>query len=480
MAINNVVAEIRTGAGTRDSAAAPLHARRSLALMTLCLAVLIAQLDTSVVNLAVRPIGEYFKAEIAALQWVVDGYNLLYAVLLLTGGLLADLYGRRRVFMAGAAIFTAASLLCAAAPGIALLIGGRALAGIGAALMLPASLAIIRVVWPDPAQRAHALGIWAGCNGVALAIGPTLGGLLIRGFGWRSIFVVVIPLGLAALALARPTLPESSDPQERAFDAPGQILGAIALGALALAAIEAHGRPLAALAAFATSTIALAWFVTIEAKRGAAALVPLDLFRVPAFRGAMSATAGMTFGMYGVLFLLPLAWQISGRLSAVGAAIALMPMALVFVLVSPFSGVLSRMAGSRLMTSGGVAVIGCGLLVLAVTAGWPSLGMPELGLALTGLGMGCATGPLLDVAVSAVSPARSGTAAALVNVARMAGATIGVAMLGTIFASLHGGAAGLRFAMLSGALVQLTGAAVAWREARPRSRQTPANLARRC
>src|SRR5262249_30074824 len=140
-----------------------------------------------------------------ALQWVVDSYNLLYAILLLSGGLLADLYGRRLAFMAGTAPFTASSLFCVLAPSVSFLIAGRALAGIGAALLLPASLAIIRVVWPDAKERGRALGIWAGCNGPALAIGPTVGGLLIDRFGWRSIFLIVVPVGLAALALALPT-----------------------------------------------------------------------------------------------------------------------------------------------------------------------------------------------------------------------------------------------------------------------------------
>ena len=146
---------------------------RGITLVALCMAVLVAQIDTAIVNLAVRPIGEYFNAGVNALQWVVDGYNLVYAVLLLTGGQLADLYGRRRVFIAGAAIFTAASLLCALAPTIAILIAGRALAGFGAALLVPASLAILRVVWTDERERGRALGVWAACNGLAMAIGPT-------------------------------------------------------------------------------------------------------------------------------------------------------------------------------------------------------------------------------------------------------------------------------------------------------------------
>lgn len=436
--------------------------RRWLTLVTLCLAVLIAQVDTTVVNLAVQPIGVYFTAKVATLQWIVDSYNLVYAALLLTGGLLADLLGRRLIFMTGAAVFTAASLLCAWAPDVSLLIGGRAIAGLGAALLLPASLAIIRVVWPDHVERGRALGIWAACNGLALAIGPTLGGLLIGQFGWRSIFLVVVPLGFAAFALAVPTMPESSDRQGRHFDVPGQLLGAVTLGGLTLAAIEFHDATVTALIVLAIAVTALLLFIKVETKRDAAALIPLALFRSRGFPGAMTATAAMTFGMYGVLFLLPLTWQSSGILDPLGIGLALMPMALVFVLVSPFSGALSHRIGVHALTSGGIAVIGFGLLLLSASAGEKSIRIAEIGLALTGLGMGLATGPLLAVAVGAVSAARSGTAAALINVARMTGATIGVAVLGAVFAAAHDSAAGLRLSMLLGGLVQLTAAVIAW------------------
>ncbi len=434
-----------------------------LTLPTLCIAVLVAQVDTSVVNLAVRPIGAYFHAEVGALQWVVDSYNLVYAVLLLTGGLLADILGRRRIFMAGAAVFTAASLLCAAAPSVPILIAGRTLAGLGAALLLPASLAIIRVAWPDAKERGRALGIWAGCNGLAFVIGPSLGGLLIDRFGWRSIFLVVVPLGVAALALAPPTIPESADPQDRSFDGLAQLLGALALGGLAVAAVEAHGAIMAAAVAVAVALAALVLFLKIEARRGARALVPLDMFRAGDFSGAIVATAGMTFGMYGVLFLLPLTWQSAGTLDPVGAGLALMPMALAFVIVSPLSGTLTQRLGGRVMTGGGVAVIGCGLLLIGATAFGHSLFAAEAGMVLAGLGMGLATGPLMGAAVGSMSAERSGTAAALINVARMAGATIGVAVLGTVYAMAQGGARGLCFSLLLGGLVQLAAAVVVWR-----------------
>ncbi|MDF2118163.1 MFS transporter [Roseiarcaceae bacterium H3SJ34-1] len=431
-------------------------------LLTLCLAVLVAQVDTAVVNLATRPIGDHFNAGVIALQWVIDSYNFVYAVLLLTGGLLADLYGRRRIFMIGAALFTIASLICALAPSIAILICGRALAGVGAALLLPASLAIIRVVWRDEAERGRALGIWAACNGLAMAIGPTLGGLLINQFGWRSIFVVVVPLSLAALVFAMAYIPESSDPQDRHFDAPAQLLGALALGSLAFAAIQSHDAPAIAMAAFGVAAIALFAFIKTEAKRGAAALVPLDIFSSREFRGAVIATIGMTFGMYGTLFLVPLTWQSTGRFDATAAGIALMPMALIFVLVSPFSGKLTERFGVRHVTCGGVAVISIGLLLIGLSTHQASIVPAEVALALTGLGMGFATGPLMGAAVAAVAAARSGTASALINVARMAGATIGVAILGAVFAVAHGGADGLRAAMLCGGAVQIICAAVAW------------------
>jgi MFS transporter, DHA2 family, methylenomycin A resistance protein len=432
------------------------------ALLTLCLAVLFAQIDTAVVNLGTHRIGEYFHAGVDALQWVVDAYNLTYAVLLLTGGLLADLLGRRRIFIIGAAIFTAASLLGAFSPSVGVLIGARAVAGVGAALLIPASLAITRVIWLDSRERGRALGIWAACNGLALAIGPTLGGVLIERFGWRSIFLVVVPVSLAAVALAPITLSESADPQGRSFDARGQTLGAIGLGAIAFAAIEAHTNVWPALIACVVATVCIAWFVLAEKGVGPAALVPLELFSSKPFTAASVATTAMTFGMYGVIFVLPLLWQSSRGLSATAAGIALIPMALVFVMVSPFSGKLSERLGVRFMTAGGVAIVGVGLLLIGMTADRTSLGFAEIGLVLTGVGMGLATGPLMGEAVGAVPPARSGTASALINVARMVGATVGVAALGAVYAMFGSGPEGLLFAMVLGGLAQLSGAAYAW------------------
>ena len=374
---------------------------RKIILLALCLGVLMAQIDTSVINLATRAIGAGLHAPIATLQWVVDGYNLTYAALLLTGGILGDLFGRRRVFAAGIAVFCAGCLACTLAPGSAVLIAGRVVAGLGAAMLLPCSLAIVRVVWPDPAERGRVLGVWAGCNGLAFAIGPMIGGLLIAHFGWRSAFAVVLPFGLLTLALV-PSIPESADPAGRRLDLRGQVLGALGLGALALAAIQsAHSGPAAAGAAV-VATASLLWFLRVERRAGEGALVPLGLFGQRAFSGACAATMAMTFGMYGLLFLVPLAWQSPGGLTPVQAGLGLLPMAVAFVAVSPFSGWLSARLGARWPTAGGTALIGCGLVLVAGTHGGRPMALAQLGMILAGIGMGVNTGPLMAVAVASV------------------------------------------------------------------------------
>ncbi|HEX4173175.1 MAG TPA: MFS transporter [Acetobacteraceae bacterium] len=452
--------DIGLGPGARDDDAG-LRQRDILMLTTLCIGVLIAQVDTSVVNLAMQPIAQSYDASIGALQWVLDGYNMTYAVLLLTGGLLADLYGRRRVFQTGAAVIGVASLGCALAPNIAFLIVARLVAGVGSALLLPASLAIVRVVWPEPRTRRHALGVWASCNGLAFVIGPTVGGLLIEWFGWPSVFLVAMPLVIAALVMAGLVVPESADPAGRHFDLSGQILGAAALGGLVFAGIDCHRGGPGWIYGLIVAGVALPAFLTVERRTGAAALVPLELFRHAPFSGAIVATAAMTFGIYGMIFLVPLLWQSTHLLSPEGAGLGLLPCALLFFLVAPRSGHLANRFGVRVVTAGGTALIGFGLFVLALTDAARPLWAAEIGLALTGIGMGLNTGPLMSVAVGSVEAARSGTASALINVARMTGATLGVAILGAVFALLHGGSQGFRAAMLTGAAIQLTGAFVA-------------------
>lgn len=443
----------------------------TLILLTMSLGVLIAQIDTSVVNLAVKEIGASLDAGVTALQWVVDAYNLVYASLLLTAGTLADLYGRRRIFALGIALFTLGSLVCGLAPNATVLVAGRAVAGLGAALEVPTSLAILAVAYPGAKQRAQALGIWASCNGLAFIIGPTLGGVLVESVGWRSIFLLIIPLCVLALGLTATAVPESSDPKGRSLDVPGQALAVAALGALSLAVIEGPRwgwESFASVAAFAGSALAAVLFVLRQ--RGAdGALVPLPMFRNRVFSASLGIAAAMTFGMYAMLFLTPLYLQASRGDGALLAGVELLPMSVTFVIVSQLSGKIANAYGPRLPMTLGMAMMGLGLFMLALIPLDHSLLLIEAALLVIGCGLGLNTAPVNGVAVANVAAARSGTASGLVNTARMVGATLGVAVLGAIFATVAGGSpdashviAGLPAAFIVGGIGEMLGAAAAF------------------
>lgn len=443
----------------------------TLILLTMSLGVLIAQIDTSVVNLAVKEIGASLDAGVTALQWVVDAYNLVYASLLLTAGTLADLYGRRRIFALGIALFTLGSLVCGLAPNATVLVAGRAVAGLGAALEVPTSLAILAVAYPGAKQRAQALGIWASCNGLAFIIGPTLGGVLVESVGWRSIFLLIIPLCVLALGLTATAVPESSDPKGRSLDVPGQALAVAALGALSLAVIEGPRwgwESFASVAAFAGSALAAVLFVLPQ--RGAdGALMPLPMFRNRVFSASLGIAAAMTFGMYAMLFLTPLYLQASRGDGALLAGVELLPMSVTFVIVSQLSGKIANAYGPRLPMTLGMAMMGLGLFMLALIPLDNSLWLVEAALLVIGCGLGLNTAPVNGVAVANVAAARSGTASGLVNTARMVGATLGVAVLGAIFATVAGGSpdashviAGLPAAFIVGGIGEMLGAAAAF------------------
>ena len=444
------------------------HAGRSLILLTMCLGILIAQVDTSVVNLALAPIGQALDAPVNVLQWVIDAYNLVYASLLLMAGTLADLYGRRRIFALGVGIFTFGSLICGFAPGEGILIAGRALSGLGAALLVPTSLAILAVTYEDAAARAHAIGIWASCYGVALAIGPSVGGFLVSAAGWRSIFLMIVPFALVALGLTLRALPESRDPEGRRLDLPGQTFAIVTLALVTLVAIEGpHWDVAMTLACIGVAVIAGTTFLSVEA-RTEGALLPLAILKRRGLAVAMAVASLMTFGMYGMLFLVPLYLQQQHGASVIAAGLELLPLSILYVIVSHRSGPLATRFGARAAMTSGMALLGIGLLLLSLVTATTNLSVIELDLAILGIGLGLNTGPVNSVAVASVPPARSGTASGLLNTARMVGATLGVAVMGAVFAHYAGqgspGAfvSGLQTALRIGGAGELLGAAIAF------------------
>ena len=436
-------------------------------LLTMCLGVLVAQIDTSVVTLAIKQIGADLGAGIKELQWVVDAYNVVYASVLLTGGTLGDLYGRRRIFVWGIALFAVGSLLCAGAPNAGTLIVGRALTGLGAALEFPASLAILSAVYLDGQERTRAIGIWASCNGLAFAIGPTIGGVLVEAVGWRSIFLVVIPFGILALLLALKAVPESSRPQERRLEPLSQVLATSALAALSLTVIEGPHwgwTSVATLACGGFSVAATLLFIGAEARtRGA--LIPFVLVHNSVFVASLGVAACMTFGMYGLLFLAPLYLQSVTGAPASLAGVELLPLSLTFFVMSQYSGRIANAYGPRLPMAWGMLLMGVGEIMFGWAAAGANMAIITAALMIVGCGLGLNTGPVNAVAIANAPAARSGTASGLVNTARMVGATFGVAALGAVFAIYSGGnrgpdefVTGLQPALAAGGTVELIGA----------------------
>ncbi len=438
-------------------------------LPAMCLGVFIAQLDSSVVYLGAHTISAALNATITQTQWVLDIYNLVYAALLMTGGALGDILGRRRIFVTGIVLIAAGSLICAVAPNSLVLIGGRAVTGVGAALQIPASLAILAVRYPDPHARGRAIGVWASCNGLAMAAGPSIGGFLVDGLGWRSIFYVVIPVCLLAIGIALVQVDESSDAGKREIDPAGQLLAIATLGALSFVAIEAPHRGWTTptiIAVAATAIISVIAFVRVERGRPAA-LLPFDMFGNAAFNAALCIAGLMTFGMYAMLFLVPIYLQSVAGLAAAAAGLALIPISLVFVAVSQLSGPLMKRVGARVMTASGMGFMGGGLILLVLVLGSANLIAIEAALVAIGVGLGLNTGPVNAIAVASVPPGRSGTASGLINTTRMVGATLGIASLGTIYAVYAANPAnamtGFRLALGGGAAAELIGVAVALR-----------------
>jgi len=439
-------------------------------LLATSLGVLLAQIDTSVVNLGLKSIARDLNAGVGEMQWVIDAYNVVYATLLLTGGTLGDIYGRRRLFLVGISLFAVGTTICALAPNAAVLIAGRAISGLGAAFALPMSLVLLTLAYPRREERAHAMGIWASCNGLAFIIGPSLGGWLVDSVGWRSIFYMSLPACAAALLLTMHAIEESTEPEGRRLDLPGQILAIVALGGFAFAAIEGShwGWTTPLFAMLTVAGLAAIAFVWVEA-RTPDPLLPLSFLGQPAFSAALAVASLMTFGMYALLFIMPLYFQTMRGATPFIAGLELLPMSVSFVIVSQLVGHLTNNLGPRIVMTAGMACMGFGALAIAFISESTSLTVIELALFVVGIGLGLNTAPVNGVAVAAIPPARSGTASGVLNTARMVGATMGVAILGSVFAAYAGQQAdvaagfmpGLRAAMTAAALAELLGALIA-------------------
>jgi DHA2 family methylenomycin A resistance protein-like MFS transporter len=449
------VADVGTGAG-----------RSSLwPLVAICVGYFMVILDTMVVNVALPALSRSLHTTTTGLEWVVDAYSLVFAALLLSAGALADRRGAKSVFEAGLAVFAAASLGCGLAPSTGVLIAARAVQGLGAALAVPASLALLQVAYPEVGARRRAFGIWGGVAGIAAGAGPVLGGAFVSGLGWRSVFFLNVPIGTAGVALADKVLPSPAR-RPHGADPTGQTAGVLALAGLTFALIEAGtlgwGAP-AVLGGFATFVAAGFTFVVVE-QRGDVPMLPLGLFSSATFSAATAVGLLINLGFYGELFVMSLYLQALRGLSPLAAGLVLLPEAAMAVVGSTVSGRVMARVGPRppmlvglLVGAAGLA----GLIAVGAHTGYPMLVVP---LMAAGLGMSF-TMPAATAAVMEAAPAeRGGLASGTLNAARQVGGVIGVALLGslvtapvTLVSGLRVGMAIAGAAFLAGALLSAAG-----------------------
>jgi EmrB/QacA subfamily drug resistance transporter len=394
-------------------------------------------LDNTVVNVALPSIGRDFDTDLSQLEWVVNGYALTFGVLMLTGGKLADLLGRRRIFIAGLAIFTLASLACGLATSAEFLIGARVVQGVGSALMNPATLSIIIATFP-PRQRGMAIGIWAGVSAMALAVGPLLGGIITEHIDWSWVFFINVPVGVLGIVVARLVIDESRDTSAvQRLDLPGLAVSAIALFALTYGLIEANQEGWTSphiLSLFAVAALGLAGFVLLE-QHQRVPMLDLALFRNPTFAGANAVMMLVGLAMFGVFLFVTLYLQNVLRYSPTEAGATFLPMTILIVLVAPVAGKLSDRIGSRWLMATGMAFVSLSLLLDtrldAASNFWDIL--PPL--IVGGLGMGFAMTPTTAAAMGSVPLDKAGVGSAVLNSMRQVGGSLGIAVLGAIIAS---------------------------------------------
>jgi EmrB/QacA subfamily drug resistance transporter len=414
--------------------------RRLVVLAVCCLSLFIAGLDSTIVNVALPAIRASLHAPVSGLQWTVDAYSLVLASFLMLSGSTADRLGRRRVFQTGLATFTAGSLLCSLAPGLGWLVAFRMVQAIGGSMLNPVAMSIIANTFTDPRERARAIGMWGATFGFSMALGPVLGGLLVQSVGWRGVFWVNIPVGLAAIALTAAFVPESRAARPRRPDPLGQGIVIVALASLTYAIIEGPRAGWSSpeiMGLFGLAAVALAVLLAVEPRRPEP-LLDLRFFRSVPFAGATVLAICALAALGGFLFLNTIYLQDVRGLPALQAGLFMVPMAAMTVFLAPLSGRLISARGPRLpLLVAGVGMTAGAALMTGLAPGTPA-GWLIAAYVIFGIGAGMVNPPITNTAVSGMPRAQAGVAAAVASTSRQIGVSLGVAVTGAaVTSALH-------------------------------------------
>jgi EmrB/QacA subfamily drug resistance transporter len=458
--------------------------RKWLTLAAVSFGLFMIMLDNTVVNVALPSIERDLHADLSELQWIVTGYALTFAALMLVGGKMADAYGRRRIFVVGIVVFTLASLLCGLASTSNELIAARILQGAGAALMNPATLSIIAATFP-PRERGTAIGIWAGTSALALAIGPLVGGLITEHLNWNWIFFINVPIGVLGIGASYLFIDESRDETHERLDLPGLATSSLGLFALTYGLIEANTYGWTSpriIGSFVIAAVAFVSFVLLE-RHQRAPMLPLELFSNRTYTGANLVMLLVALAMFGVFFFVSLYMQNILGYSAVQAGAAFLPMTVLIILVAPIAGKTSDRLGSRGLMTAGMLLVSLQLLLFSQLGADASYWHLLPCLLIGGIGMAFTMTPSAAAATRSVPVDKAGVGSAVLNSARQVGGTMGIAVMGAIVASQAGGIrsvdafmSGFESALLVAAAIALVGAGVAFTLVRPHeeaSRRSP-------
>jgi EmrB/QacA subfamily drug resistance transporter len=445
--------------------------RRWWTLVGVALATFMTFLDNNVVNVALPSIQRDLHLTLSGLEWIVSSYILVFSGLMLVGGRLGDVYGRRRLFLAGLMVFTGASLLAGIASSEEILIIARVMQGVGAAVSTPSTLAIISSTFPDPRERSRAVGVWSAVGALALALGPLTGGFISDRWHWGWIFLINVPVGVVTIAIIAVSMRDTGEAVRRRLDVPGLLTSAVALFSVTYALIEGHDRGWTSaliLGAFAVAAVAATAFIMVE-RRAEDPMVDLSLFRSRVFSGGLGAMVLWGFGVMGVYLFTAMYLQNILRFSPTEAGASIIPMALMMILMAPFAGSVARRLGTHLTVAAGLALNVVGLVMVSfVGEGGRFLDLLP-GFVLFGIGSGFTMMPLNDAVIGVLPPARAGTASGVLNAAREISGLLGVTIIGAILtarqsAVLRGGStpthaflSGYQLALRIGAVIVFVG-----------------------